>query len=85
MYSFPEAVAYAAVQVGPSFCLLAGTNLFLQCYYALSSLEGWDREDRFFKPDLFFDKCVQFFGDDPEDEWVTATLKFLTRHKVFFN
>lgn len=77
---FPEAVAYAAVQVGPSFCLLASTNLFLQCYYALSSLEGWDREDRFFKLDLFFDKCVQLFGDDPEDEWVTDTLKFLTRY-----
>ncbi|KAF8811333.1 hypothetical protein BYT27DRAFT_7062186, partial [Phlegmacium glaucopus] len=60
---FPEAVAYAAVQ----------------CYYGLSSLEGWDTEDCFFKLDVFFDKYVQLFTEDPEDGWVTDALVFLSR------
>ncbi|KAF8815042.1 hypothetical protein BYT27DRAFT_7056059, partial [Phlegmacium glaucopus] len=60
---FPEAVAYAAVQA----------------YYGLCSLDGWDTEDRFFKLDVFFDKCVGLFTEDPNDPWVTDTLQFLTR------
>jgi hypothetical protein len=77
---FPEAVAYAAVQVRFPFYGLYRSNLCPQCYYGLSSLEGWDTEDRFFKLDVFFDKCIQLFTDDPEDEWVTDTLKFLSRY-----
>jgi len=77
---FPEAVAYAAVQVRPVVLCFSGSNICFECYYGLSSLEGWDTEDRFFKLDFFFDKCVRLFSEDLDDEWVTDTLKFLTRY-----
>ena len=42
-------------------------------------------EDRFFKLNTFFDKCVALFTEDPNDPWVTDTLQFLTRYlRVFF-
>jgi hypothetical protein len=78
--AFPEAVAYAAVQVRLAFQIHYCSYLRLECYYCLSSLEGWDTEDRFFKLDVFFTKCVQLFTEDPEDEWVTDTLKYLSRY-----
>lgn len=59
---FPEAVAYAAVQA----------------YHGLSSVEQWGIHDRYFRLDIFFRKCVKLFTADPEDEWVTETLDFLT-------
>jgi hypothetical protein len=54
-----------------------------ECYCGLSSLEGWDTEDRFFKLDVFFNKCVQLFTENPEDEWVTETVTFLTRFYIY--
>jgi len=85
---FPEAVAYAAVQVSPrrlkqSDGISQGAP---QAYYGLCSLDGWDTEDRFFKLDVFFDKCVGLFAEDPNDPWVIDTLQFLTRYlcSVFF-
>ena len=53
---FPEAVSYATVQVSPQrlkwFDVISqGVS---QAYYGLSSLDGWDAEDRFFKLDVFF-------------------------------
>ena len=48
-------------------------------------MEGWGTEDRFFKLNTFFDKCVGLFTEDPNDPWVTDTLQFLTRylHVIF--
>jgi len=51
-----------------------------QAYYGLCSLDGWDTEDHFFKLDVFFDKCVGLFTEDPNDPWVIDTLQFLTRY-----
>ena len=78
---FPEAVSYAAVQVSPqrlkrSDVISQGAS---QAYYGLCSLDGWDTEDRFFKLDVFFNKCVQLFTEDPDDPWVIDTLQFLTK------
>jgi len=60
-------------------------NGFSQAYYGLCSLDGWDTEDRFFKLNVFFDKCVGLFTEDPNDPWVIDTLQFLTRyfHLIF--
>jgi hypothetical protein len=78
---FPEAVAYAAVQVSPEAQpILCISQWVSQAYYGLCSLDGWDTEDRFFKLDVFFDKCVGLFTDDPDDPWVIDTLQFLTRY-----
>lgn len=48
-------------------------------------MEGWGTEDRFFKLNTFFDKCVGLFTKDPNDPWVTDTLQFLTQylHVIF--
>jgi hypothetical protein len=79
---FPEAVAYAAVQVSAQYPTLfrRRAQKTSQAYYGLSSLDSWDTEDRFFKLDIFFDKCVRLFTEDPNDPWVTDTLNFLTRY-----
>ena len=78
---FPEAIAYAAVQVSPHrpnhSCNISQT---IQAYYGLCFLDGWDTEDRFFKLNVFFDKCIRLFTEDPKDLWVTDTLNFLTRY-----
>ena len=79
---FPEAVAYAAVQVSPRR-LNRSHNIPQspsQAYYGLCSLDGWDTQDRFFKLDVFFYKCVRLFTKDPKDPWVIDTLGFLTRY-----
>ena len=82
---FPEAVAYAAVQARiqwlatPGF-LIYNLNGFSQAYYGLCSLDGWDTDDRFFKLNIFFNKCVGLFTEDPNDPWVIDTLQFLTRY-----
>ena len=88
---FPEAIAYAAVQVSIQslhylFILFHSTG-FPQAYYGLCSLDGWAMEDRFFKLKTFFDKCVKLFTEDPDDPWVIDTLQFLTRyfHSIFFD
>ena len=57
--------------------------LIYTAYCGLSSLEGWDTEDRFFKLDVFFNKCVQLFTENPEDEWVTEIVTFLTRFYIY--
>jgi hypothetical protein len=78
---FPEAVAYAAVQVRPEAQPFSQQfSPPSQAYYGLCSLDGWDTQDRFFKLDVFFDKCVRLFTEDPKDPWVTDTLNFLTRY-----
>ena len=79
---FPEAVAYAAVQVS-SERFNRSNNVSQsrpQAYYGLCSLEGWDTQDRFFQLNAFFDKCARLFTEDPTDPWVTDTLNFLTRY-----
>ena len=79
---FSEAVTYAAVQVSPQ--RLSHSNSISQsssqAYYGLCLLDSWDTQDQFFKLDIFFDKCVRLFTEDPKDPWVTNTLNFLTRY-----
>jgi len=79
---FPEAVAYAAVQVSPLRLNRSDdiSQRASQAYYGLCSLDGWDTEDQFFKLDVFFAKCVRLFTEDLDDPWVTDTLDFLTRY-----
>jgi len=78
---FPEAVAYAAVQVSLQRLNRSDdiSQKASQAYFGLCSLENWNTEDRFFKLDVFFNKCVGLFTEDLDDPWVTDTLDFLTR------
>lgn len=79
----PENVAYVLVQV----CLLHAFfwsiySTTFQGYFALSTVESWCTNDRYFKLDKFHSLIVDVLSDDTEP-WVVETLDYLTQYSLF--
>lgn len=71
-------IAYVCVVV--SFILL----IFFKCWLeqtriALRGL-GWTIDDGSFEYPVFYQNIVSLFEDDPEDEWVKATLAWWNQY-----